>query len=296
MDAAAAAIRPIPACAEPVPVPPTTDIRLPVGSYDTRRHCTLHGGPSEYRKWDAGTWPTPCTEATKDTMRFAQYGISHDHAAGKARVIRESGKASWPGCTSRRRGCGRNSAETPPTRACTGSPAGRRCWRITVSAPLPWRARSSRTPASRARRWSTASTGGWTSRPAATRPGSWTTPRPCSSTPAPWRAWSPPTWRCRRCSRGAWRCTAPAAAPSWSRSSRPPSGQCLDRDRDGRAKGWQTVPITHRRRYYAGLDSLLAAIRGDAPLERSLDHEFTVQATLLRAIGLALKEEGRLND
>ena len=62
---------------------------------------------------------------------------------------------------------------------------------------------------------------------------------------------------------------------------------CLDRARDGYAKGWQTVPIPHRRRYYAGLDSLLAAIRGDSPPERSLDHELTVQDTLLRAIGLA---------
>ena len=30
-------------------------------------------------------------------MRFAQYGISHDHAAGKARVIRESAKAELAG-------------------------------------------------------------------------------------------------------------------------------------------------------------------------------------------------------
>ena len=62
---------------------------------------------------------------------------------------------------------------------------------------------------------------------------------------------------------------------------------CLDRDRDGYVKGWQTVPIPHERRYYAGLDSLLAAIRGAAPPERSLDHELTVQETLLRAVGLA---------
>ena len=48
---------------------------------------------------------------------------------------------------------------------------------------------------------------------------------------------------------------------------------CLDRDRDGYRKGWQTVPVPHERRYYPGLDSLLAAIHGDAPPERSLDHE-----------------------
>lgn len=30
-------------------------------------------------------------------MRFAQYGISHDHAAGKARVIRESDRAELAG-------------------------------------------------------------------------------------------------------------------------------------------------------------------------------------------------------
>ena len=62
---------------------------------------------------------------------------------------------------------------------------------------------------------------------------------------------------------------------------------CLDRDRDGYRKGWQTVPVQDRRRYYDGLDSLLAAIRGEAPPERSLAHELTVQETLLRAIGLA---------
>ena len=47
------------------------------------------------------------------------------------------------------------------------------------------------------------------------------------------------------------------------------------------------VPVPHERRYSAGLDSLLAAIRGDAPPERSLDHQLSVQETLLRAIGLA---------
>lgn len=30
-------------------------------------------------------------------MRFGQYGISHDHAAGKARVIRESDRAELAG-------------------------------------------------------------------------------------------------------------------------------------------------------------------------------------------------------
>lgn len=62
---------------------------------------------------------------------------------------------------------------------------------------------------------------------------------------------------------------------------------CLDRDRGGYRRGWQTVPVPHERRYYAGLDSRLAAIRGAAPPERSLDHELTVQASLLRAVGLA---------
>ena len=62
---------------------------------------------------------------------------------------------------------------------------------------------------------------------------------------------------------------------------------CLDGDRDGYRKGWQTVPVPHQRRYYPGLDSLLAAIRGERPPERTLDHELTVQETLLRAIGLA---------
>ena len=72
------------------------------------------------------------------------------------------------------------------------------------------------------------------------------------------------------------------------RGSPPPSLRlCLDEDRDGYAKGWQTVPLAPDTRYFPGLVALLATIRGEQPPDRTLEHELVVQETLLRAIGLA---------
>ena len=69
-------------------------------------------------------------------------------------------------------------------------------------------------------------------------------------------------------------------------SVRPEIRLCLDEDRDGYAKGWQTVPVPPARRYFPGLESLLATIRGEKPADRTLEHEYLVQETLMRAIGL----------
>jgi len=70
-------------------------------------------------------------------------------------------------------------------------------------------------------------------------------------------------------------------------SVRPEIRLCLDEDRDGYAKGWQKVPVPPARRYFPGLASLLATIRGEKPADRTLEHEYLVQETLMRAIGLA---------
>ena len=61
---------------------------------------------------------------------------------------------------------------------------------------------------------------------------------------------------------------------------------CLDEDRDGYAEGWQRVDVKHRPRYIDSLRALVADIRGEKSPDRSLDHEFTVQETVLRAVGL----------
>ena len=61
---------------------------------------------------------------------------------------------------------------------------------------------------------------------------------------------------------------------------------CLDEDRDGFAKGWQTVPVENRPRYVESSRALVADIRGEKTPDRSLDHEFIVQETVLRAAGL----------
>ena len=61
---------------------------------------------------------------------------------------------------------------------------------------------------------------------------------------------------------------------------------CLDEERDGYAKGWQTVPVERRPRYVESLRAFVADIRGEKSPDRSLDHEFTVQETVLRAAGL----------
>ena len=70
-------------------------------------------------------------------------------------------------------------------------------------------------------------------------------------------------------------------------SVRPVIRLCLDEDRDGYAQGWQTAPVPPAMRYFPGLVALTATIQGAQPPDRTLKHEFLVQETLLRAIGLA---------
>jgi predicted dehydrogenase len=67
----------------------------------------------------------------------------------------------------------------------------------------------------------------------------------------------------------------------------PPSLRlCLDDERDGYAKGWQNVPVENRPRYVESLRAFVADIRVEKEPDRSLDEEFTVQETVLRAAGL----------
>ena len=61
---------------------------------------------------------------------------------------------------------------------------------------------------------------------------------------------------------------------------------CLDEERDGYAEGWQTVPVENRPRYVESLRAFIADIRGEKSPDRSLDHEFTVQETVLRAASM----------
>ena len=61
---------------------------------------------------------------------------------------------------------------------------------------------------------------------------------------------------------------------------------CLDRDRDGLAAGWQTVPIEVEPRYVGSLRALVADIRREKQPDRTLDHELIVQETVLRAAGI----------
>ena len=60
----------------------------------------------------------------------------------------------------------------------------------------------------------------------------------------------------------------------------------LDEARDGFAAGWQEVPVENRPRYVESLRAFVADIRGEKAPDRSLDHEFAVQETVLRAAGL----------
>lgn len=62
---------------------------------------------------------------------------------------------------------------------------------------------------------------------------------------------------------------------------------CLDEERDGFAKGWQTVPVEARPRYVKSLRAFVADIRGEKSPDRSLEHEFIVQETVMRAAGLS---------
>lgn len=61
---------------------------------------------------------------------------------------------------------------------------------------------------------------------------------------------------------------------------------CLDEDRDGYVKGWQDVPVANRPRYVESLRAFVADIRGEKAPDRSLEQEFIVQETVLRAAGL----------
>ena len=67
----------------------------------------------------------------------------------------------------------------------------------------------------------------------------------------------------------------------------PPSLRlCLDDERDGYAKGWQNVPVENRPRYVESLRAFVADIRVEKEPDRSLDEEYIVQETVLRAAGL----------
>ena len=67
----------------------------------------------------------------------------------------------------------------------------------------------------------------------------------------------------------------------------PPSLRlCLDEARDGYVKGWQTVPVEERPRYMESLRAFVADIRGEKQPDRTLEHEFLVQETVLRTAGL----------
>jgi predicted dehydrogenase len=61
---------------------------------------------------------------------------------------------------------------------------------------------------------------------------------------------------------------------------------CLDAARDGFEAGWQQFPVELGPRYAASLAALVADIRGDKEPDRSLNHELTVQETVLRASGV----------
>jgi len=61
---------------------------------------------------------------------------------------------------------------------------------------------------------------------------------------------------------------------------------CLDRDRNGYNRGWQTVNVESRPRYVDSLRAFVADIRKQKKPDRSLNHEYTVQETVLRASGL----------
>lgn len=68
----------------------------------------------------------------------------------------------------------------------------------------------------------------------------------------------------------------------------PPSLRlCLDEDRDGFVKGWQQVPVEVRPRFPESIQAFVATINGEQTPDRTFEHEFTVQETVMRAVGLA---------
>ena len=58
---------------------------------------------------------------------------------------------------------------------------------------------------------------------------------------------------------------------------------CLDEARGGWQAGWQDVPVDFKGRYIDDVIAFVADIRGEKSPDRSLDHELTVQETVLRA-------------
>ena len=61
---------------------------------------------------------------------------------------------------------------------------------------------------------------------------------------------------------------------------------CLDTARHGFEAGWQRLPLESPPRYAGSLAALVADIRGEKAPDRSIDHELTVQETVLRASGI----------
>lgn len=61
---------------------------------------------------------------------------------------------------------------------------------------------------------------------------------------------------------------------------------CLDTNRDGYKQGWQTVNVENRPRYVHSLTAFLEDIKKQKQPDRSLNHEYIVQETVLRASGL----------
>jgi predicted dehydrogenase len=60
---------------------------------------------------------------------------------------------------------------------------------------------------------------------------------------------------------------------------------CLEEPRGGYPEGVSIIKIEDRPRYVAGLAAFLKDIRGEKEPDRSLDHELSVQETLMRATG-----------
>ena len=63
---------------------------------------------------------------------------------------------------------------------------------------------------------------------------------------------------------------------------------CLDKNRNGYKQGWQSAEVEDRIRYVESLRAFLGDIRGQKRSARSLNHEYTVQETVLRASGLEI--------
>jgi predicted dehydrogenase len=58
---------------------------------------------------------------------------------------------------------------------------------------------------------------------------------------------------------------------------------CLDEARDGLEAGWQEVPVQQTPRYVDDVIAFVADVRGEKEPDRSLEHEWVVQETVIRA-------------